>query len=101
MIFCAKVVNMTTLIGAKSAHKQLILIFAEDLEGSRGARVRQDCEQLSEPRGLEGGRGRVNPPPRRLVWRFWEVRFVARWRHIHASRHKASVDFQILISLFY
>ena len=72
--FCAKVVNMTTLIGAKWAHEQLILIFAAYFEGSRGPRVRQDCEQLSGPRGLGGGRGRVNPPPRRLVWRFWEVR---------------------------
>ena len=22
---------------------------------------------------MGGGRGRVNPPPRSLVWRFWEV----------------------------
>ena len=50
MLFRAKVVNMTTLIGAKSAHKQLILIFTKDFEGSRGPRGRQDCEQVSEPR---------------------------------------------------
>ena len=33
MIFCAKVVNMTTWIGHKWAHKQLILIFAAYFEG--------------------------------------------------------------------
>ena len=78
MIFCAKVVNMTTLIGLKWAHKQLILISTKDFDGSRGPRGRQDCERVSEPRGLGGGRGRVNPPPRRLVWRFWEVSRVCR-----------------------
>ena len=33
----------------------------------------QPNEQPSEPDRLGGGRGRVNPPPRRLVWRFSEV----------------------------
>ena len=38
--------------------------------GSREAGGRQPNEKLSEPDRLGGGRGRVNPPPRRLVWRF-------------------------------
>ena len=36
MLFLAKVVNMTALMGAKWAHKQLIFIFAAYFEGSRG-----------------------------------------------------------------
>ena len=39
----------------------------------------QPNEQGSEPDRLGGGRGRVNPPPRRLVWRFWEVWRVWCW----------------------
>ena len=79
MICCAKVVNIATSIGPKWAHKQIKHIFAKDFSGSRGPRVRQSREQLSEPRGLGGGGGRVNLPPRRLVWRFWEVSRVCCW----------------------
>ena len=93
MIFCAKVVNMATLIGPKWAHKQLILIFTEGFEGSRGPRVCQSREQLSEPRGLGGGRGRVYPPPRRLVWRFWEVwEGLLMVQGIYTPRGRASAD---------
>ena len=67
MIFCAKGVNMTTLIGPKWAHKQFILISTKDFEGSRGPGARQEYEQNSEPDRLGGGRGRVNPPPCGLV----------------------------------
>ena len=67
MIFCANVVNMTTLIGPKWAHKQLILIFTEDFEGSRRARGIEMNEEGSSPDRLGGGRGRVNPPPCGLV----------------------------------
>ena len=48
--FCPKVVNMTTLIGPKRVHKHEIHILPRDLACPRGPRVRQDCEQLSEPR---------------------------------------------------
>ena len=39
MLFCAKVVNMATLIGPKWAHKQLILIFTTLFEVSRAPKV--------------------------------------------------------------
>ena len=71
------------LLEPKSENVEKVMVFKAFLEGSRGPRVRQDCEQLSEPRGLGGGRGRVNPPPRRLVWRFWEVWRV--WNLVSAS----------------
>ena len=54
MLFRAKVVNMTTLIGPKWAHKQLILISTKDFEGSRGPGGRQEYEQNSEPDRLGG-----------------------------------------------
>ena len=58
-------------VRSKRAQKQKVLIFAKDFafqgshEGS-GAGLRG-----AEPDRLGGGRGRVNPPPRKLVWRFW------------------------------
>ena len=57
-------------VRSKRAQKQKVLIFAKDFayqrcDGDPGAGLR-----LSEPDRLGGGRGRVNPPPRRLVWRF-------------------------------
>ena len=58
------------LVGPKSENVEKVLVFKAFLEGSRGPRVCQACEPHSEPRGLGGGRGRVNPPPRRLVRRF-------------------------------
>ena len=49
MFFRAKVVNMTTLIEPKWAHKQLILIFTTLFEVARGALGCQPGEKLSEP----------------------------------------------------
>ena len=93
---------MTTLIGPKWAHKQLTFIYTEDFEGSRGPRGRQSREKHSEPRGLGGGRGRVNLPPRRLVWRFWEVwRVGCRWVPLHAMRPEASADFKVWCKKLY
>ena len=65
--FRAKVVNMTTLIGPKWAHKQEKHIFATYFDGSRGHEHSDANLQRSEPRRLGGGRGRVNPPPCGLV----------------------------------
>ena len=62
------------LVGPKSENVEISLVLPLLFEGSRGPRLRQSREEVSEPRGLGGGRGGVNPPPRRLVWRFWEVR---------------------------
>ena len=53
MVFCAEVVNMTTLIGAKGAHKQVKHIFTKDFEGSRGPRGIQEDEQRAEPDHFE------------------------------------------------
>ena len=76
------------LVGPKSENVDFIQVFVCFFEGSRGPRGRQSRERPSEPRGLGGGRGRVNPPPRRLVWRFWEVWRV--WSLVGAStRHEA------------
>ena len=49
MVFCAEVVNMTTWIGAKGAHKHVKHIFTKDFEGSRGPRGIQEDEQPAEP----------------------------------------------------
>ena len=67
------------LVGPKSENVEKVLVLLLLFEGSRGPRGCQSREKLSEPRGLGGGRGRVNPPPRRLVWRFWEVWRVWCW----------------------
>ena len=63
----------TGLVGPKTGKVKKPLVFKAFLNGSKGAGVRQPNEQVSGPDRLGGGRGRVNPPPRRLVWRFWEV----------------------------
>ena len=62
------------LVGPKTENAEKVLVLPLLFRRSRGPRVRQQNEQLSEPRGLGGGRGRGNPPPRRLVWMLWEVR---------------------------
>ena len=54
-------------------------------EGSRRPRRFQENERGVEKCRLGGGRGRVNPPPRRLVWRFWRFGgFGAGSKHLHA-----------------
>ena len=40
------------------------------LKGQNGHEDSTEELQLSEPDRPGGGMGRVNPPPRRLVWRF-------------------------------
>ena len=54
-------------MGPKSENVEKTLVFICFFEGSRGPRGRQSREHVAGPRGLGGGRGRVNPPPRRLV----------------------------------
>ncbi len=57
------------LVGLKSGNVEKVLVFKAFFEGSKGPRVRRDREKFAEPRCLGGGRGRVSPPPRSLVWR--------------------------------
>ena len=49
MMFCAKVVNMTTLIGPQWAHKQIILISAAYVEGQRSRATAKESLQASSP----------------------------------------------------
>ena len=70
MIFCAKVVNMTTLIGPKWAHKQLIFIFTKYFEVSREPEYSIGAK--NPPRGFGG--------------------FVTRSTTLHAERPEASAD---------
>ena len=57
-------------MGPKSENVGFSLVLPLLFEGSRPAGGRHRNERSSEPDRLGGGRGRVNPPPRRLVWRF-------------------------------
>ncbi len=56
-------------MGPKSENVSFSLVLPLLFEGSKAAGGRQPNEQVSGPWRLVGGRGRVNPPPRRLVWR--------------------------------
>ena len=69
----------TGLVGPKTGKVKKLLVFKAFLKGSSYPRGDSENEQLSGPDRLGGGRGRVNPPPRRLVWRFWEVWRVGCW----------------------
>ena len=60
-------------MGPKSENVGFSLVLPLLFEGSRLPRGDSENERPSGPCRLGGGRGRVNPPPRRLVWRFWEV----------------------------
>ena len=60
-------------MGPKIENVGFSLVLPLLFEGSRWPRRFQENEQPAEKCRLGGGRGRVNPPPRRLVWRFWEV----------------------------
>ena len=60
-------------MGPKSGNVEKPWVFKAFLKGSKKPRAFQEHELNSGPGRLGGGRGRVNPPPRRLVWRFWEV----------------------------
>ena len=63
------------LVGPKSGNVENVLVFNAFFEGSKKRRGIQDCEQLSEPERLGGGRGRVIPPPWGLFggFRVWRV----------------------------
>ena len=74
----------TGLVGPKTGKVKRLLVFEAFLKGSSYPRADSENEQLAEPDRLGGGRGRVNPPPRRLVWRFWEVWRVAGSGDLHA-----------------
>ena len=63
----------TGLVGPKTGKVKKVLVFKAFLKGSRKQKGFTENEQVAENWPLGGGRGRVNPPPRRLVWRFWEV----------------------------
>ena len=81
------------LVGPKSENVEISLVLPLLFEGSRGHESARESLQPSEPDRLGGGRGRVNPPPRRLVWRFWRFGgFVGWFRHLHAQRPEASAD---------
>ena len=60
-------------MGPKIQNVDFSLVLRLLFEGSKEPRVSQECKESAEKYRLGGGRGRVNPPPRRLVWRFWEV----------------------------
>ena len=61
------------LVGPKSENIKKALVLLLLFEGSRVPRGSSEKKRPGEPYRLGGGRGRVNPPPRRMVWRFWEV----------------------------
>ena len=60
-------------MGPKSENVGFSLVLPLLFEGSRRHETARESLRMSGPTRLGGGRGRVNPPPRRLVWRFWEV----------------------------
>ena len=62
------------LVGPKTENVGFSLVLPLVFEGSKAAGVRQEDEMYSEPCRLGGGRERVDPPPRRFVWMFWEIR---------------------------
>ena len=73
------------IVRPKRVHKQIILIFAKDFacHGSHGYARENFANRWAGAVG--GGRGRVNPPPRRLVWRFWRFGgFGAASKPLHA-----------------
>ncbi len=60
-----------SLVGPKSGNVEKVLVFKAFLKGQRCDEYPGAGLRPSEPDRLGGGRGRVNPPPRSLVWRFW------------------------------
>ena len=73
-------------VRSKQAHRQEIHILRTFLKGQSGHGDSREELQLSEPDRLGGGRGRVNPPPRRLVLEVWEVWRV--WCLVTGSTHR-------------
>ena len=72
------------LVGPKSENLKKVLVFKAFLKGSREPGVPQESKGAAEPDRLGGGRGRRNPPPRRLVWRFWRFGGLLLWMPLHA-----------------
>ena len=73
------------LIGPKSENVGFSSVLPLLFEGSRRPKAFQENEQPGEKSRLGGGRGRVNPPTRRLVWRFWRFGgFGAASKPLHA-----------------
>ena len=70
---------MWELDEAKSENVETPLVFVCFFEGQNGEEDSREEFQPASPDRPGGGRGRVNPPPRRLVWRFWEVWRVWCW----------------------
>ena len=66
-------------MGPKTENVEISLVLPLLFEGSRVPGVFQENEQHCEKSRLGGGRGRINPPPRSLVWRFREVWRVWYW----------------------
>ena len=71
------------LVRPKAGNVEKVLVLPRLSRGSRGPRARQDRENRSNGR-LGAGAGEVNPPPRRLVWSFWEVWRIGGWVPLHA-----------------
>ena len=61
------------LVGPKSENVDFSKVLKAFLKAQGSDGYSTEEFQSDEPDRLGGGRGRVNPPPRRLVWRFWEV----------------------------
>ena len=61
------------LVGPKSGNVEEVFVLNHVLKGQRGHEDSKESFKPSEPGHLGECRGRVNPPPRRLVWRFLEV----------------------------
>ena len=66
-------------MGPKSENVSFSSVLPLLFEGSRLPREDSENELPSGPCRLGGGRGRVNPPPRRLVWRFWRFGGFGNW----------------------
>ena len=58
------------IVRPKRVHKQNILFLRRILLVKEAPATPGELT-VEWPRTVGGGRGRVNPPPRSLVWRFW------------------------------
>ena len=71
----------------KTEQVENVCVFKGFLKGQKSHEYSREGLQVSEPERLGGGMGRVSPPPRRLVWRVWEVwRVCCRVMPLHAER---------------
>ena len=58
------------LVSDPNGSKSRIYAFSNEFEGSKVRRVSRRLAPTERAGPSERGRGRVNPPPRRLFWRF-------------------------------